>query len=337
MLERYRAELQGRIAIYQTIRQFPEQFLKSWKLLRESKDLAPWRRLDGAKIFYAAMGGSSLPADLLNDYFEGAFKLELIRDYQLPKSANSDDLVIAASFSGNTEETLSVFEEAQRKHCRLIALSNGGKLKEMAEAAKVPWIPIPDCIQPRCATGYFFATLMGLLHRLGILEDSPEPLFTSLEDYLEVLQDASEARGKELASALKDRVPIIYGPSNFAGAARIWKIKFNENAKIQSFSNVFPELNHNEMVGFTRLILKPALIFLESRFMDPRIHRRMDVTQELLEKDIPIHRLSFKGQAPVFEMFESLAIADFASYYLAKDYGIDPAPVEMVEAFKKAL
>lgn len=283
------------------------------------------------------MGGSSLPGDLVNDYFAGALRLDLIRDYELPKSAGPDDLVIAASFSGNTEETLAAFQEGLNRRCKVLALSNGGKLEGACRASSVPWIKIPDCIQPRCASGYFFASLLTLFHRLGLIEDSPKALLADLEEFLSEIQDECEAKGRELVAALGDCVPIVYAPSNLGGVARIWKIKFNENSKIQSFYNVFPELNHNEMVGFTRLLMKPALLYLESNFMHPRILRRMDVMEELLGGQLPVLRVKLRGATPLRETFEALAIGDYASYHLAQRHGVDPTPVEMVETFKKKL
>lgn len=299
-------------------------------------ELARWSPTPGAKVFYAALGGSSLPADLVNDGVPNSPRMELIRDYRLPPTAGPGDLVLAASYSGNTEETLSALDDALARGCRVIALSHGGQLEAKAREAGIPHLSIPECIQPRCATGYFFASIVGIFHRLQVMESS-EGMLQNLSRHLAARNEACETRGKELAAALRDRVPIVYGPTEFAGTARIWKIKFNENAKIQSFSNVFPELNHNEMVGFTRLVMSPALLFLESRFMHPRIRRRMDVMEELLAPQMPVHRLAFTGDSPLFEMFESLLMADYTTYYLAQLYGIDPAPVEMVEAFKKKL
>ncbi|HCU23388.1 MAG TPA: bifunctional phosphoglucose/phosphomannose isomerase [Deltaproteobacteria bacterium] len=324
------------LAMYQSIRNFPQQFLETWNLVSRHPGLAPWKKSPESRIYYAAMGGSSLPADLLNDYWDGAPRLEVVRDYRLPKSAGPQDLLIAASFSGNTEETLAAFEDGLERGCRSVAMSNAGALRKLAEQKGVPWIAIPDCIQPRSAAGYFFAAVLTCLHRLEVL---PSPLSTleKLTSFLVTIQEEAEAQGKKLAEALQGFVPIVYGPTEFYAVCRIWKIKFNENAKIQSFFNVLPELNHNEMVGFTKLLMKPALLMLESRFMNPRLRRRMDVMQELLEGEMPVHRLRFKGDELLHEMFASLAVGDYASYHLAKNYGMDPAPVAMVEAFKRKL
>jgi len=282
------------------------------------------------------MGGSSLPADLVNDILGTEVPLQIVRDYQLPSSISPKDLVICASFSGNTEETLEVLEEAMGIGCQTVIMTHGGNLKKIAEAKNLTFIPIPDCIQPRCATGYFFASTLCLLYCLGKL-DSKKAELEELASYLKGRQDKYETKGKALAQQLKDRVPIIYGPPSLGGTCRIWKIKINENAKIQSFFNVFPELNHNEMVGYTKLIMKPALIYLKSHFMHPRIQKRMGVMKDLLEKQIPIHEIELSGKNLLQETFEALAMGDYTSYYLAQAYGVEPAPVEMVEDFKVKL
>lgn len=323
-------------SFYQAIRQFPPQFLESWKIVAEHPDLDFLTRSRPRRIYFAGMGGSSLPADLLNDIYQDEPRLEVLRDYYLPASANAEDLLIAASYSGNTEETVAVWEEAIQRGLPSLIMANGGKLVAAAEETGVPWIRIPSCIQPRCAAGNFYATLLGLLFRMGRIE-SPESELKRLEFFLEGFQDAAEARGKKLASSLKDRVPLIYGPSRFEGVCRIWKIKMNENAKIQSFYNVLPELNHNEMVGFTKLLMKPALVILESRFMHPRVERRMEVMKEILGKDMPVLRVPAAGETLLQEVFASLLIADYASYHLAMEYGVEPAPVAMIEDFKRRL
>lgn len=289
------------------------------------------------RLFLVGMGGSSLPGDLVNDYLQGGIaRFEFVRDYRLPAGAGKEDLAVTSSFSGNTEETLEALETLIAKGIPTVALSNGGKLKERALAAGLPFVPIPDCIQPRCANGHFFASLLVILDTAGLVPDPRETL-AQLAGFLEDRRDAHEAEGKKLAAELKDRVPLIYGPAEFEGTCRVWKIKINENAKVQSFSNVVPELNHNEMVGFTRLVMNPIVIQLRSRFTHPKILKRMDVMRNLLQDKMPFYDLALQGSAPIQEMFDSLAVADYATYHLAKAYGIDPAPVAMVEDFKKRL
>jgi len=321
--------------IYSTIRKFPEQFLIGYRSALET-DLSSFRGKAFRRILFAGMGGSSLPGDLINDTLSDSRPLRPIRNYRIPSDVGPDDLVIASSYSGNTEETIEALQNGLQKKAATLVLSHGGKLAEMALEKKIPLLRIPECIQPRCATGYFFGSLLALLEILGKTPPARQRL-EKLQVFLEKEQERHEERGKSLAKSLNARVPLIYGPSELEGACRIWKIKFNENAKTQSFYNVFPELNHNEMVGFTHLDMNPSLILLKSQFMHPRVVTRMEVMESILGDKIPFHTLTLKGEDLLQEMFDSLAVADYASFYLAEEYGIDPAPVAMVEDFKKKL
>lgn len=317
------------------IQHFSFQFKESQKILT-GKPLNINKFKKPSQYILTGMGGSVLPGDLVNDYLGGEVRLSLVSDYRLPHNIGPKDLVICSSYSGNTEETLAAFDDALRKKAQVIVLTHGGELERRAKAKTVPVIHIPECIQPRCASGYFFTSIVSVLEQLGIIP-SQEKAISELVSFLESRQSAQEDIGKTLAAKLFDLVPIIYGPQSLYGACRIFKIKFNENSKIQSFFNVFPELNHNEMVGFTKMLMKPAIIYLKSKFMHPRILQRMAVMGDLLKNKMSFHSIDLAGDNLLQEMFDAVVIGDFTSYYLALAYGVDPAPVAMVEDFKMRL
>ncbi|MCP5468158.1 MAG: bifunctional phosphoglucose/phosphomannose isomerase [Deltaproteobacteria bacterium] len=311
------------------------QFESSWYRALET----PWLLLEAWRpryIFFSAMGGSALTLDILQDYVQLEDPIRPILDYHLPNYANSQDLVICASYSGNTEEVLSIFSEALKKEIPILCIGHGGQLKDLAKKFDFPHINIPNCVQPRCALGYFLASLLAILYRLERCEDHSH-ILSRLAAFLKDHQSEFEEEGKKLASFLINRVPIIHGPSSLAGTCRNWKIKFNENCKVPSFYNVFPELNHNEMVGWTQNIIPASMILLKSPLMDSRMQQRMNVFENILGEKIPIYPLKIKGQHPLEVIFASLQIADFASYYLAQTYQVDPAAVPIVENFKKQL
>lgn len=287
-------------------------------------------------IYLAGVGGSALPGDLVNDYLHGQVYLRIVSDYALPANVGEGDLVFCSSYSGNTEETLAAFDDALGKKAQIVVLTHGGELAKRAGKLGVPVIRIPDCVQPRSASGHFFASIVGILEKLGVIS-SQEKAVGELAQFLESRGSAQEEIGKNLAAQLVDQVPIIYGPQSLYGACRIFKIKFNENCKIQSFFNVFPELNHNEMVGFTKLLMRPAILCLKSKFMHPQILKRMVVTQGLLINQMSFHTIELAGSNLLQEMFDAVVIGDYTTYYLALAYGMDPAPVTMVEDFKKKL
>jgi len=316
------------------IRGFSSQF--GYALEHYSELLTPFK-VDS--IVVAGMGGSSLPADLVNDYlsYEGSPCLVRIsRDYSLPSDINENTLVICSSYSGNTEETIASFHEALKKNAQIIVLANGGQLRDLAIQHKKLHVEIPHAIQPRCAVGYFFSSLLFILESCGWLRDVAIKL-NRIQKFIQQSDFDCETKGKELAKGMKDLLPILYGPTSLNALLRIFKIKLNENAKIQAFYNVFPELNHNEMVGFTHLITKPVILQIRSQYMHSRISLRMDVMKKLLNSSMPFFDVYLKGGDYLEELFYAHLIADYTSYYLALEYGVDPAPVDMVETFKKML
>lgn len=291
-----------------------------------------------SKFIVSGMGGSNLAASLIKRF---GSDVDIIshRNYGLPHISDPEKtLVIATSFSGNTEETLSSYEAALAKEISVVAIATGGKLLELARKNNMPYIQLPGTgIQPRTATGYILiATLKamgntGLLAAIAAFGKNFEP-------------SRYEARGKEIAGILKNKVPIIYASEANVGVAYNWKIKFNETGKIPAFYNILPELNHNEMTGFdvaesTRsLSEKFTFILLKDSEDHPRIIRRMEVLGDILEKrNFPVTSQELSGATPVEKIFSAICTADWAAYYTALNYGVDAEQVPLVEEFKRAL
>ena len=218
-------------------------FAKQFEYEPEIENADKLQKLE--KFILVEMGGSHLQGELLKSV-RPAFDLVVHRDYGLPElseSALKNSLIIASSYSGNTEETISAFEEAIEKGYPVAASSIGGKLIELAKQHEVPYVQIPDTgIQPRSALGFTFKTLAKLTGQEEVLRDAAT-LASQLapEEY--------EEKGKALAATLKGSVPVIYSSRRNESVAYNWKIKFNETGKVPAFYNVFPELNHNEMTA----------------------------------------------------------------------------------------
>lgn len=319
----------------EAIRHFSSQFSADYQaIVKKNLALLPIKKEAG--VYVVGMGGSALSGDLINDYLAGEKAITVIRDYELPSSLPQTHVVCFCSYSGNTEEVLMALKKALGKGITSVVFTNGGKLKEEARKNKLPLVEVPTCLQPRYAVGYYFTALVGLLEKLALVGPQ-EGFLLKLADFIRQRESANEKQGRVLASALKQKVPIVYGPTQLAGTCHFWKIKFNENSKIPSFFNVFPELNHNEMVGWTNPLMKPCFIFLRSKFTHPRINLRMDAMKSVFEGKIPMVEVCLEGESLLQEMFDSLAIADYASYYLAVSYGVDPVAVDMIEDFKKKL
>jgi len=316
---------------YNDIKNFPSQFAKGFEIAKDIKISGSFN-----KVTICGMGGSSSFTELLNDVLaiDGSvnFKIDVVKGYCLPLNVNKETLYFIVSYSGNTEETLSCLEEVQQKGLSYIVVTSGGQLEEKANEYDVPIFKVPSGIQPRLSTGYFIAGLLQILFNCQLIPDMSK-LVLDASSQINSLFD--EKLSQDLAKSLINSVPIIYSTDNNSSLAYLSKIKFNENSKIQAFWNFFPELNHNEMVGFTNLVMKPFFIILKSQFTHPRNHKRIEVFKQVMSKqNANIFVLDLKGKNVLEEILMGYYFIDHVTYYLAENYGIDPEPVKIVEDFK---
>ncbi len=309
--------------------------------LTKGLDLAKNIKIDGTfkDVVICGIGGSPLPIDILTSILLPSVPAYIHRDYNLPPMASKDSLILCISYSGNTEETLSSLQTAINKGFKIIAISTGGKMEEICKQRNISLVKIPSGIQPRSATGYLFSSLATILSNCGIIEDISNDIFHAAED-LNKINPILDKEGKKLAKKLAKKIPIVYASSSLQAVAKIWKIKFNENSKIPAFYNFFPELNHNEMVGFTQIkkISNFHVLIIKDKENHPRIIKRMNLTSSLLKKKgIKVDFLETRDGSLIFRIFSILLLGDWTSYYLAINNKIDPTPVVIVEEFKKMM
>lgn len=314
---------------------FIENFAKQFEYEPAIENKENWYK--AKKFLLCGMGGSHLQGDILQ-MLNPTLDFLVYSDYGLPENIGKGRLIIASSYSGNTEETISAFKEAQAQGFPLVVSSVGGKLIELAKEHNVPYVQIPDTgIQPRSALGY---TLKALLKLTG-----EEDLLVEIKKLAQSFSSATfEQEGKELAQKLSSKIPVIYSSRKNEPIAYNWKIKFNESAKIPSFLNVFPELNHNEMTGFDvigatkELSGKLVILLLKDANDHPRIQKRMEVLLRLYkERGIQVEVKEFVGENLQERIFSSLVLADWTAWYTAKEYGTEPEEVPMIEEFKKRI
>lgn len=331
---------------------FRQFILDTPNQFKEGIDLAKDVKIEGNfnSVAISGMGGSALPANLLraycNDLFNThseikPFEIYINRFYSLTENLkNKNTLNIIASYSGNTEETLASLEELKRLNLPFIGLSSGGEVERLCKEYGMPHIKLPipyPNYQPRMGTGYFFGSMYKILANVGLISDFTNELLLSSEKFNKFM-DSYEQKGKELAKLLYNKTPIIYASSKFKYTAMVWKIKLNENAKTPAFWNFFPELNHNEMVGFTNPQAKFFIIMLKDNLDNPKNIKRYESTADILkEKGIESTIINMDGDDFFSKMFLSITLSDWTSYYLALKYGQDPTPVDMVEKLKKIL
>ncbi len=321
----------------QVILDFPKQFEIGAKAAENIKIEG-----DFENIVICGVGGSALPGSLLLDMADISVPVFIHRDYGLPKIASEKSLIVCISFSGNTEETVSAYQEAIEKNYKVIAICTGGKLKEMAQQNNLPVAIVPnDCLQPRFGTGYLVSALTKILENCGMVANISQEVLKIAKN---LRPENFEAQGKALAEKLVSKIPIVYSSKQYKTIARIWKIKLNENAKTMAFWNYFPELNHNEMVGYTRIknqesrIKNFYIIILKDNEDNPKILKRMELTADLIKENrADVETIEMQGETKMEKIFNTLLLGDWVSYYLALTYGQDPTPVHIVEDFKKRL
>ncbi|MEF3691874.1 MAG: bifunctional phosphoglucose/phosphomannose isomerase [Candidatus Moraniibacteriota bacterium] len=326
-----------------------EVILKEYAQIQEGLQLAKDIKIEGEfkSITISGMGGSALPGNVLRIFVDSLFRksgrrLQIFQNrfYSLPAEAYDKSLNIICSYSGNTEETIASFEECLREKLPCVGISNGGKIKEMCLENSIPHIQIPypfENFQPRMATGYFVFSILQLLINCGLVNfDAAELEETALN--LKKSSMDLEEKGKELAKKMKGKTPVIYSNIYFKAIANIWKIKINENAKTPAFWNYFPELNHNEMVGFTNPQAEFVFVMLWDKNDHPQNIKRFEVMKRLMEKrGMQVEMIEIVGDSVFEKVFSILCLGDWSSYYLALEYGIDPTPVDMVEEFKELI
>ena len=291
------------------------------------------KRTKDKKIFVCGMGGSGVATDLLSIYLEEV-QIIAVKNYSLPAIATDKDLVIISSYSGNTEEAISCYRSARRIGCDTLILSSGGKLRDIADKGRIPFISIPGGYPPRCAVAYMFFTILRIIEELGLIGSKKEEI-SELIDYL--LKTDVESLAFNLSEKLEDKMPIIYSSEKYFGITARWKTQFNENAKMPAFANKFPELNHNELNGFSFYADQFYLIILSFDDDISRMKKRAKCTKQVLSKQgLNVTQLDIKGKL-LNKIFSTVLLGDYLSYYTALRRSVDPTPVEVIEEFKKLM
>jgi glucose/mannose-6-phosphate isomerase len=295
------------------------------------------------------MGGSGVAGDVLRSLYAARLHVPVVvtKGYGLPEFCGRDTLVLAMSFSGNTEETLSAYGEAVDRGCRVVSVCAGGELAALSEADDVARVPIPPEVPvPRAALGYLAAAPLGVLDAMGLLAHAPEDVAESgrTVDALaptlhpSVPIEANEA--KALAAWLSSRTVLIWGSEGLAEAPALrWKAQFNENAKVPAWSSALPELDHNEIEGWADGAGRGyGAVILRHGHEHPRMGRRVQATLDAIARSgLDARQVWARGDRPMAALFWLMMMGDFIAIYLAILQGIDPTPIPVLTALKTRL
>lgn len=322
----------------------PDQMQAAWEL-GSCLPLPSWEGVD--RVVVTGMGGSAIGADLVSSYIAPVCALPFLvhRNYGLPAwVSGSRTLVIASSHSGNTEETLSAFAQAQSSGCRLAAVTTGGALAQACEHSGAALWRYSYQSQPRAAIGYTTVLLLAMLARLRIIADPEAELLATIrtmrqqQELLRVAVPAAKNPAKRMAGQLFGRWVTVFGADILEPVARRWKVQINELAKAWGQFEALPEADHNTLAA----VMNPAealehtmALFLRAPSYHPRNLLRSNLTKTaFMLEGLNTDFIDAQGDNPLANQWSVLHFGDYTAYYLAMAYGIDPTPIEAIEALK---
>jgi glucose/mannose-6-phosphate isomerase len=325
----------------------PDQLERAWKLGAE----LPLPLEEKIKqIVIAGMGGSAIGADLLVAYSAPLCPIPIIvwRDYGLPAFASGPDtLLIAASHSGNTEETLSAFDRAVENKTKILVISTGGELAQRAEKLGTPVWRFTHAGQPRAAVGFSFGLLLAAITRLKLIPDPSSNVRSAVKDMHEQAMGIKaqiptvKNPAKRMAGQLIDRIPLIIGADLLAPVARRWRTQVSELAKAVAQFEEIPEADHNMLAGIQnpeQLFCNSMVVFLSASLNHPRNLLRLEKTREMMMvAGFNTDLIPAPGSNRLSQQWTSLHFGDYVAFYLAIAYGVDPTPVTMLQELKSIM
>jgi len=312
-----------------------------WKSNIDLKDLKEDRF---SSIVFCGLGGSAIGGDLVNDYLASEWKnpFLVVRGYNLPAFVNESTLVIISSYSGNTEETISCLKQALKKKSKIIVITSGGMISEVAKKNNLPQLNLQSGFQPRYALGQGFFALLKILQELR-LADEDENVEKIVNLWKQKADEYSSENNLALRTAneLVGFIPVIYSSEFFASTGYRFKSQLNENSKLHAFHNVIPEMNHNEIIGwesFKEKQFSAKVIYLLDKEFQTQNLKRFEILKGMLtEKKVDVLTLTSNETSKKVRIFDLIFLTDWISFYLSVLRGFDPSEIDFIHRMKQQL
>jgi glucose/mannose-6-phosphate isomerase len=317
--------------------------------LQESLEIAKTAKLSPIthpvhNIVIAGMGGSGIGGTIISALTAGDCTVPMVisKSYDIPAFVNEHTLFIACSFSGNTEETLTALDAALAQKAKIVTITSGGKMGEFARKNGCDLITIPGrSNSPRASIGYSFVQILKVLHTYGLIKSDYSSDIIASISLLASNEAAIQQKASDIAAKLKGKLPILYADNKLEGVLVRTMQQIAENAKHLSHVNVFPEMNHNELVGWEHpkeIYANATLILVRSSFEHPRTTMRLEICKEIFAKHVAtIIELEAKGQSFTEQCLYLIHLLDWVSFYLAELNHVDPFPVDVINYLKDEL
>ncbi len=337
--------------MFSVLENFPNQVQETLYIAKEMQ-LFP---VVPKNILILGMGGSAIGGDFVRSYLQSVdglqgINIQINRSYSIPKFVDSSWGIIASSYSGNTEETLTCLTAALEITQNIVCITTGGKLEQIAKDNKLSLVNIPDGLQPRCAIGYSFFSILMLIAKTYNIDATNKQLALDINEALNLLQKGSVIYSQidennpayRLASKLKGKIPTVYSSSELTDVVNLrWRGQFQENAKNLAFGGFLPEANHNDICGWVMpddLQYRFVILFITDELDNTRVKLRFSALRTIYESlGKEVHEFSGKGKSLLARTMDLIYFGDWASYYLAMMNEQDPTPIPLIAQLKKHL
>jgi glucose/mannose-6-phosphate isomerase len=291
-------------------------------------------------IVVTGLGGSGIGGSIVQNFVFDKLKVPFIvnKDYFLPAFVNKKTLVIACSYSGNTEETLMALQQAKKKQATIVCVTSGGKVAEFANAKKLDCILVPAGMPPRACLGYSLVQLLGILHHMGLIPNNYEREIKASIKQLKTNSDDVQKKAMIIAKKIVGKTPILYSASTIEGVAVRFRQQLNENSKMLCWHAVIPEMNHNELVGWRDDAKDKVVIILRNKDDYERVQLRMEIGKKITKKYNPsVIEIYSEGKTYWERIFHLIHLTDWVSVHLAELRNMDATEVKVIDFLKAEL
>lgn len=299
---------------------------------------APGRELQ--HVVVTGLGGSGIGGTIVSQLVQDEMMIPMLvnNDYSLPAYVGKNSLVVVSSYSGNTEETLSAMEIALSRGAEVACISAGGKVVEVAKEKGLNYIQIPSGIPPRGSFGLNSPQLLYVLHQYGLIGNAFEQQLLTAADSIDKNEAAIRAEAKTIAKEIDGTVPIIYSDAAYGGASIRLRQQINENAKMLCWHHVFPEMNHNELVGWAGGDKRFSVILMRTEGDHMRTQLRMNLSKAIFKKHTDhVVEIFAKGDNIIERTYYLIHVGDWVSIELADMNGVDSIEVDVIDYLKSEL
>lgn len=317
---------------------FPEQLEQALNIGKDSEFSCHPKKLE--QVLISGLGGSGIGGTIVQNFAATELSIPIVvnKSYDLPAFVGPNSLVVICSYSGNTEETISTFQQAIEKDAFIVCITSGGTIASMAEERGIPLIKVPGGMPPRSCLGYSIVQILFVLYYSGLISSQ---FITEINSAVTLLQE-NQKHIKNLAIALAQKsygkMPVIYAGWQMEGVAIRWRQQVNENSKMTAWENVVPEMNHNELVGWCDVQDNLAVFFLHSASDHPKVMTRMEINKTIIRKCTDsVYDVQAMGNNYWEQAFSLIHVGDWYSWYLSNLRQVDAMEVAVIDFLKKEL